>query len=92
MWRDVIIINRILFFVEKLPFGKDTFLELMKTNMWCRLKAIDTKLKIVSQEITIHDKYVHITYNIDGFKFNDTRANKKIKTVFRNYQPGTKEI
>ena len=82
-----------MFFVEKLPFGKDKILELMKTNMClCRLKAIDTKSKIVSQEITIYDKYVHITYNIDGFKFNDTHANKKIKTIFRNYQPGTKEI
>ena len=43
----------------------------MKTNMRRRLNNI-RKLKIISQETTINEKYISTTANIDDSKFNDT--------------------
>ena len=59
-------------------FGKDENLGLMKTNMRRLLKAIGAKSKIISQEITIRDKYIPTTDNIDDFKFNDTQLNHSL--------------
>lgn len=50
----------------------------MKTNMRRLLKAIGAKSKIISQEITIRDKYIPTTDNIDDFKFNDTQLNHSL--------------
>ena len=58
-------------------------LGLMKTNMRRYLKVIDTKSKNVSHEITVHDKYVPTTDNIDNFKFNDIQVNHYLARYYQ---------